>query len=103
MSLFQKKLKNLLKSRQLKNSDLSRLSKIPYTTINKWLKNDADPKLSNLLQLAKALNLSVGELIGDFGGNAQLTEDDKRWLTLSPKHKKLLLTFLDAILESQKE
>lgn len=100
MSLFQKKLKNLLKSRQLKNSDLSRLSKIPYTTINKWLKNDADPKLSNLLQLAKALNLSVGELIGDFGGNAQLTEDDKRWLALSPKHKKFLLKVLDAMQES---
>ena len=51
--------------------------------------------------MAKALNISVGELIGDFGGNAQLTEDDKRWLALSPKHKKFLLKVLDAMQESE--
>ena len=103
MGNFHTILKNILKARHLRQTDLSRLSNIPQTTISKWLINGADPKLSNLEQLSKALNISVGELIGDFGGNAQLTEDDKRWLALSPKHKKLLLTFLDAILESQKE
>ena len=33
--------------------------------------------------------------------HAQLTEDDKRWLALSPKHKKFLLKVLDAKLENE--
>ncbi len=101
MSYFQKSLKNILKTKQLRQTDLSKLANIPQTTISKWLINDADPKLSNILQLAKALNISIGELIGDFGGNVQLTEDDKRWLALSPKDKKFLLKVLDAKLESE--
>lgn len=92
-----------MNERGLKQTDIAKLAKVSQNTISMWLKKSQSPNSQNLETLAKALNLSVGELIGDFGGNAQLTEDDKRWLALSPKHKKFLLKVLDAIQESQEE
>ena len=103
MTHLQKALKQIMSTRNLTQVELAKMAHVSQNSISKWLNGDSSPKIAKLEPLAKALNISVGELIGDFGGNAQLTEDDKRWLALSPKHKKLLLTFLDAILESQKE
>ena len=39
--------------------------------------------------------------IGDFGNKIELTEDDKRLLSLSPEHKKLLLSIFDTIAASE--
>lgn len=100
MSYFQSKLQQIMNERGLKQTDIAKLAKVSQNTISMWLKKSQSPNSQNLETLAKALNLSVGELIGDFGGNAQLTEDDKRWLALSPKHKKFLLKVLDAMQES---
>ena len=52
-----------------------------------------------LESLAKALGLSIGDLIGDFEANESLTEQDKRFISLSPLRKSLLLKFLDALEE----
>ena len=57
------------------------------------------PSIDKAQSLAKALGLSVGDLIGDFGANESLTEQDKRFISLSPLRKSLLLKFLDAIEE----
>lgn len=103
MTYFKSKLQQIMNERGLKQTDIAKLAKVSQNTISMWLKKSQSPNSQKLETLAKALNISVGELIGDFGGNAQLTEDDKRWLALSPKHKKFLLTVLDAMLESQKE
>ena len=86
--------------RNLSQRDISQMANVSQVAISKWLSGISTPKISFIERLANALNISVGELIGDFGGNAQLTEDDKRWLALSPKHKKFLLKVLDAMQES---
>ncbi len=101
MNYFQQKLKQLMKARQLSQTDLAKMAHIPQTTISKWLKNDSVPKITTIEPLAKALNISIGELIGDLGKSIDLSEDDKRWLALSDNQKKLLLTLLDAILNSK--
>ncbi|MBR4328694.1 MAG: hypothetical protein IKP71_02485 [Candidatus Riflebacteria bacterium] len=49
--------------------------------------------------LAKALGLTVGDLIGDFGQNQELLEEDKRFIALPLKRKRLLLRILDAVEE----
>ena len=72
-----------------------------FRQISKWLKGELSPKVKNLEPLAKALGLTVGDLIGDFGNKIELTEDDKRLLSLSPRHKKLLLSIFDAIVASE--
>ena len=90
-----------MKQRHLSQKDLAQMANVSQCSISKWLQGGNSPKMANIEPLAKALNISVGELIGDFGGNAQLTEDDKRWLALSPKHKKFLLKVLDAMQESE--
>lgn len=57
------------------------------------------PSIDKAQSLAKALGLSVGDLIGDFEANEILTEQDKRFISLSPLRKSLLLKFLDALEE----
>ena len=57
------------------------------------------PSIDKAQSLAKDLGLSVGDLIGDFEANEILTEQDKRFISLSPLRKSLLLKFLDALEE----
>lgn len=90
-----------MKSRKLSQTDLAKMANIPQTTISKWLTKDSVPKISTIEPLAKALNISVSELVGDFGKNIKLSEEDKRWLALPSNQKKLLLTILDAMLNSK--
>lgn len=101
MNYFQKKLRQIMKQRHLSQTDLANMSGLRQTTISSWLKQDIIPKLSSIEPLAKALGLTVGDLIGDFGNKIELTEDDKRLLSLSPKHKKMLLSIFDAIAASE--
>ena len=49
------------------------------------------PSIVKAQSLAKSLGLSVGDLIGDFGANENLTEQDKRFISLSPMRKSLFL------------
>ena len=101
MNYFQKKLKLIMQTRNLKQRDLAEMTGLAQTTISSWLTKDAIPKVSSVEPLAKALGLTVGDLIGDFGQNQDLTDDDKRFISLTPQEKSLLLKFLD-VLEKEK-
>ena len=73
------------------------MANVGQTTISKWLNSNYSPKVKNLEPLAKALGLSVGDLIGDFGPQQELLEEDKRLLALPLKSKRMLLRILEAI------
>jgi transcriptional regulator with XRE-family HTH domain len=103
MNYFQQKLKQILKARQINQSKLAKIANIPQTTISKWLTKNATPSSKNVEILANALGISVGELIGDFGTNIQLTDLDKRFLALPYKDKEFLLSLLDSCNEHYKE
>lgn len=99
MNYFQKKLKLIMQTRNLKQRDLAEMTGLAQTTISSWLTKDAIPKVSSVEPLAKALGLSVGDLIGDFGAQQELLEEDKRFLALPLNRKRLLLKILDAVEE----
>ena len=99
MNYFQKKLKLIMQTKKLKQKDLAEMTGLAQTTISSWLTKDAVPKVSSVEPLAKALGLTVGDLIGDFGQNQELLEEDKRFIALPLKRKRLLLRILDAVEE----
>ena len=88
-----------METRNLNQKDLAKMANVGQTTISKWLNSNYSPKVKNLEPLAKALGLSVGDLIGDFGAQQELLEEDKRFLALPLKRKRLLLKILDAVEE----
>ncbi len=99
MNYLSKKLKQIMETRNLNQKDLAKMANVGQTTISKWLNSNYSPKVKNLEPLAKALGLTVGDLIGDFGQNQELLEEDKRFIALPLKRKRLLLRILDAVEE----
>ena len=97
MNYLSKKLKQIMESRNLNQKELAKMANVGQTTISKWLNSNYSPKVKNLEPLAKALGLSVGDLIGDFGPQQELLEEDKRLLALPLKSKRMLLRILEAI------
>ena len=97
MSYFIDKLKQIMETKGLTQQKLAQMGNVSNNTISKWLNGQTTPKVKNIEPLAKALNLTVGDLIGDLGNNETLTEQDKRFISLTPQRKTLLLKFLDVI------
>lgn len=97
MPYLQNKLKEIMKSKNLTQVDLAKLANVSQNTISNWLNNTSSPNIKNLDSLAKSLGLTVGDLIGDFGKN--FTDDEKRFLALTAKQKKILLKFMDFLEE----
>ena len=90
-----------MNTRHLSQKKLAEMGKVSTNAISKWVNGISCPKVETLEPLAKALNLTVGDLIGDFGNNIELSEDDKCWLALSPQDKKMLLGFLKLVRENR--
>lgn len=97
MSYFIDKLKQIMETKGLTQQMLAKMGNVSNNTISKWLNGQTSPKVKNIEPLAKALNLTVGDLIGDWGNNESLTEQDKRFISLTPQRKTLLLNILDLI------
>ena len=95
MTYFSQKLQQIMQIRGLSQKELADMAHVSQAAVSKWLNTDYLPKVKSVEPLAKALNLTVGDLIGDFGNNTDLTEDDKRFICLPPNRKKFLLNFLD--------
>ena len=96
MDYFQKKLQQFMIERNLKQTDLAKFAQVSQNTISMWINKGQSPNSKNVEILANALGISVGELIGDFGTNIQLTDLDKRFLALPLKDKEFLLSLLDS-------
>ncbi|MBR4570421.1 MAG: helix-turn-helix transcriptional regulator [Candidatus Riflebacteria bacterium] len=99
MNYFQKKLLQIMQDKNLKQVDIAEMANTSQTTVSKWLRMENLPRVSSIEPLAKALNTSVGELIGDFSYKPSLTEDDKKLLALTARQKKILLKYIDFLSE----
>ena len=99
MSQFQNRLRRAMTQKGLTQVELAKLAKVSQNSISKWLNGESCPSIDKAKALAKALGLTVGDLIGDFGQNQELLEEDKRFLALPLKRKRLLLRILDAVEE----
>ncbi len=101
MTYFSKKLSQIMQTRGLSQKQLAEMANVSQAAVSKWLNTDYLPKVKSVEPLAKSLGLTVGDLIGDYGNNIQLSDDDKCWLALSPQDKKMLLGFLKLINENR--
>ena len=97
MSYFIDKLRKIMKTQGLTQQALAKMGHVSNNTISKWLNGQTTPKVKNVEPLAKALNLTVGDLIGDFGNNEKLSEEDRKFISLPENKKQLLLQILQSI------
>ena len=97
MSQFTKRLRLKMTQKGLTQVELAKLAKVSQNSISKWLNGESVPSIDKAQSLARALGLSIGELLGDLGAQQELLEEDKRFLALPLKRKRLLLRFLDAV------
>lgn len=93
---FSLKLKELMQARGLSQSDIANLSGISQTIVSRWLRTDLEPRISNLKPLAKALNVRVIDLLDDYS-DKELSEEEKKFLALPEKKKKMLIDILEII------
>lgn len=64
MSVFNERLKELIKENGLSQAELGRITNIPRTTVADYINQKSTPKHDNLNKLAKALNADVEYLTG---------------------------------------
>ncbi|GKX29052.1 hypothetical protein SH1V18_15320 [Vallitalea longa] len=62
---FNEKLRKLRKTKELSQSMLSKLTKIPQTTISDWETNKTSPDLKQLKMLCDVLEVSIIQLLDD--------------------------------------
>lgn len=65
LNILRIRVKNRLADLQQTQTWLAEQMGLSNNAISKWLKGDSDPKFSNLAQLARHLQCSVGYLVGD--------------------------------------
>lgn len=61
---FKDSLANILRSRNLTQADLCRMSGIATSAMSHYLAGDSDPSLSKAIAMADALQISLDELVG---------------------------------------
>lgn len=60
---FKDRLETLRRLRNLTQEELAKLSNTSLTTFRRWERGDTEPRLSELQALAKALHITVSELL----------------------------------------
>ena len=64
MNYFKKNLKYLNLKKKYSHAKLGEMSGVNQSTITRWISGTTSPTLDNLLDLSRALNISVAELTG---------------------------------------
>ena len=65
MSVFTKKVKELMERDSISQKELARLSGISESSISRYLSGSFEPRMDILANIAKVFNVSVGYLIGE--------------------------------------
>lgn len=64
MSNFSNNVKLLREQKHLSQNKLAELANVNQTTIARWENDEISPSLDNIIDLANALNVSIGDLVG---------------------------------------
>lgn len=89
---FSENLKYLRTKKGLSQNRLAELAKVNQASINRWESKEMSPSLDNVNDLANALDVSVGDLLGE----RLFEENFDEFLLLFDKYK-------DILTESDKE
>lgn len=65
MSVFTKKVKELMERDSISQKELARLSGISESSISRYLSGSFEPRMDILANIAKVFNVSVGYLVGE--------------------------------------
>ena len=86
-----------MNERELTQTDIADMAHAKQNSVSRWLKTDSLPNMKYIEPLAKALGLTVSELLGDYSGGITLSDTDRQLLEL-PKHRKeFVLKMLDLV------
>ena len=77
---FANVLNKIMTERDISKAELSRISNVPYTTIDSIFKIGDNCKLSTYKKIAKALHLTLDELAGDTPVRLDITAAETRHL-----------------------
>lgn len=94
MKIFAEKLKSLMLLRGLNQGELSKLCGISQTAVHKWLSGKAEPSISNTIAVARALGVTVADLIDEDPQCRGLKPADRKLLALPEEDKQIALEFL---------
>ncbi len=100
---FKDKLRKIMTDKALTQKDIALKAKVSQNTVSKWLRLDSSPKLKYIQPLAKALNIRVSDLTGEYEDSDNFTPTEKRFLALSPKQQEFLIGLLDYFEDYKKE
>ncbi len=95
MNIFQKRLTEIMQTRKLSQEDIAEMAHCSQNTVSKWLTKGSSPKIKYVEPLAKALKLTIGDLIGSDLSADNFTETEKRFLALPAQRKEFLLKLMD--------
>ena len=106
---FRENVKDELSFLGITAKELAQKAKIPYQTLENYLNSRATiPPADYACRIAKVLNTSVENLLGDDGVSGTMTEEkkqDKHILTLisrlTPENKKAVLQVLTTMVRGQ--
>lgn len=66
---FSKNLIHFRKKKKLSQTDLSKMCNIPQTTLSDWERGKSEPGVANALKIARALDITISELLCDEASN----------------------------------
>jgi transcriptional regulator with XRE-family HTH domain len=92
---FAEKLKTLMKLRGLNQGELSRLCGVSQNAVSKWLSGKAEPSISNTIAVARALGVTVADLIDEDPQCRGLKPADRKLLALPEEQKDLVIKFFE--------
>lgn len=103
MNNFQKNLERIMNERELTQTDIADMAHAKQNSVSRWLKTDSLPNMKYIEPLAKALGLTVSELLGDYSGGITLSDTDRQLVELPNSRKELLLKIHSMFEEDMKQ
>ena len=92
---FWKKVEEELEFRGMSRKELSAMSGVPMTTMNRAIERDSNPFANDAIRIAHALGISLESLLG-ISQSAFATEENSRQIALYRKYQHIINT-LEAI------
>ena len=89
-----------MNERELAQTDIADMAHAKQNSVSRWLNTDSLPNMKYIEPLAKALGLTVSELLGDYSGGITLSDEDKELFGL-PKSRKQALLKIHSIIEDE--
>ena len=100
MRMWFDNLKSALDERGISQADLARHLDVSRATVSNWLSGNRTPSYANLVRIAKAVSMSISELLGEdvvFAESRQEHEVIELMRDMTEEEREILLRMIHAI------